>query len=241
VGYRRLRLHKVQKTTSGIHTVRIVAFTDIHNAFETVDSSLSSESAFDVVVLGGDLTTFGTPEEARRGIEMMQRFGKPLVVVAGNMDPPELDGEFTRLGVSVNARGVLINGIGFFGVSAAPISRLRTPNEITEEEIEHRTEAGWKAVAGSSATVFVPHAPPAKTKLDRTFAGLHVGSSAVRKAIETYQPDVVICGHIHEARGTDRIGKSQMVNCGAAAKGYYAIVNIGAENKIDLEMKRWES
>jgi hypothetical protein len=56
--------------------------------------------------------------------------------------------------------------------------------------------------------------------------GKHVGSTAVRKFIEERQPDIAICGHIHEARGQDVIGKTKIVNCGTAAKGYYAVVEI---------------
>jgi Icc-related predicted phosphoesterase len=33
---------------------------------------------------------------------------------------------------------------------------------------------------------------------------------------------VVICGHIHEARGIDMIGTTRIVNCGPAGKGEYA-------------------
>ncbi len=215
--------------------MRIVAFTDIHGAFDAVERALQRESTVDAVVLGGDLTTFGTPAQAREGVTRLLRFGSPLLVVAGNMDPPELEGEFTGLGVSINGRGEILGSVGFFGVSAAPLSPLHTPYEITEEEIARRADAGWKAVAGSMTTVFVPHAPPARTRLDRTFIGLHVGSTSVRKAIETYQPDLVICGHIHESRGTDQMGKTRMVNCGAAGKGYYAVIEVGKDIGIELK------
>ncbi len=215
--------------------MRIVAFTDIHGSFDAVVRALEHEKEFDVIVVGGDLTTYGSPSEARQGIELLRRFGKPLLVVAGNMDPPELDTEFDTLGVSINARGVILGSVGFFGVSAAPLSRLQTPNEITEEEIARRAEAGWTYVAGCPVRVFVPHAPPAKTKLDRTSLGLHVGSTAVREAIELYQPELVLCGHIHEARGVDRIGKSEIINCGPAGKGHYAVADVDPGVRLELK------
>jgi Icc-related predicted phosphoesterase len=53
--------------------------------------------------------------------------------------------------------------------------------------------------------------------------------------IELHQPDVVVCGHVHEARGVDTIGKTQVVNCGQAGKGYYAVINL--DDKISVEVK----
>jgi len=49
-------------------------------------------------------------------------------------------------------------------------------------------------------------------------------STAVREFIEKYQPDIVVCGHIHESRAVDSIGKTRIVNVGMAEKGYFAII-----------------
>jgi len=43
--------------------MRIIAVTDIHGLYSTVDAILEAEAAFDVVVIGGDLTTRGTDRE----------------------------------------------------------------------------------------------------------------------------------------------------------------------------------
>jgi len=209
--------------------VVILAFSDIHGGYREVERVLGSYGAFDAVVVGGDLTTAGTAREAREAIRAMMGYGKPVMAVAGNMDPRPVEEEFRALGVSIDECGRIIGDIGFFGVSAAPISVLRTPNEITEEEILRRAEQGWKEVAGCRRKVFVPHAPPAGTALDRLRDGRHVGSTSVREFIERRAPDLVVCGHIHEARGTDRIGSTIIVNCGPAGKGYYAVLDLSGE------------
>jgi len=214
--------------------MRILAFTDVHSAYGKVDEILSAESAFDVILIGGDLTTNGTRDEAESAMRQFQRHGKPLLLVAGNMDPPALEETFKLQGVSINGGGVTINGIGFFGVSAAPFSVLKTPYEISEDEITRRAEAGWIHVEHATRKIFVPHAPPFNTALDRIFSGKHVGSTAVREFIELRQPDVTVCGHIHEARGTDRIGSTEIVNCGPAAKGYYATIDIGEHVSVEI-------
>jgi Icc-related predicted phosphoesterase len=53
-----------------------------------------------------------------------------------------------------------------------------------------------------------------------------VGSSVIRTFIEREQPDLVLCGHIHESRGVDEIGETQIVNPGPVAEGHYAVVDV---------------
>ncbi|MBI3005087.1 MAG: metallophosphoesterase [Ignavibacteriales bacterium] len=213
--------------------MHIIAFTDIHGAYKKVNEILSRKRSYDVIVVGGDLTTFGSPKEAEDAIRLFQTHGKPLLVVAGNMDRPGLEQTFNDLNVSINGRGILQGDIGFFGVSASPFSPLHTPYEISEEEIMRRAEKGWSDVREARWKIFVPHAPPTNTRVDKIFTGAHVGSTAVREFIEQRQPDVVVCGHIHEARGKDAIGKTQIVNCGPAGKGYYAVIEIGETVRVE--------
>lgn len=214
--------------------MRILAFTDIHGSYNRVEEILAKESSFDAIVIGGDLTTHGTTREAEEAVRQFSKFAKPLLVVSGNMDPPALDGTLNNLGVCINAKGIVLDDVGFFGVSGSPFTPMHTPYEISEEEIKKRAEAGWQDVQAARWKIFVPHAPPRDTKLDKIFLGKHVGSTAVRELIEQHQPDVVLCGHIHEARGVDTLAKTKMVNCGPAGKGYYAIIEIGNTVTVQL-------
>jgi len=211
--------------------MKILALTDIHGAYSIAEEIISAEPA-DVVLIGGDLTTVGTVKEAEDAIHRFQALCPRMYCIAGNMDLPAHDELFVRLGVSVNARAVQVDDIAFFGVSAAPVSPLHTPYEISEEEIARRIYLGWREIGTVRTRIFLPHAPPYGTKLDIVHAGFHVGSTAVRDFIEDHTPDVVICGHIHEARGIDTIAESRIVNCGPAFRGYYAAVEIKKEIKI---------
>ncbi len=204
----------------------ILALSDIHGAYERMMDVVHANPDTDIIIVAGDLTTHGTAQEAEAAIGLLQKTAKPVFVVAGNMDPPELDDVFTRLGVSINGRGLIVDGVGFFGVSGAPVSPLMTPNEISEDEIARRAEAGWQNVAEARWKVFVPHAPPHNTRVDIVRSGKHVGSTAVRAFIERFRPDAVLCGHIHEARGVDSVGSTHVINCGPAGQGMYGIVRI---------------
>jgi Icc-related predicted phosphoesterase len=213
--------------------MRFLAFTDIHGSYESVDRIISSDQGADGIIIGGDLTTYGSPEEGEKAIRVFQNCGLPVFAVAGNMDSPEFDSKHEALGVSINARGMMLGEVGLFGVSASPFTSMNTPYEIEENEIARRAEMGWKDVSAARWKIFVPHSPPRDTKLDKIMLGRHVGSTAVRSFIEQHQPDVVVCGHIHEARGTDTIGKTKIVNCGPAGKGYYAVIVIGESISVE--------
>ncbi|MFA5192611.1 MAG: metallophosphoesterase, partial [Verrucomicrobiia bacterium] len=134
----------------------------------------------------------------------------------------------------LDGRGVVMGGVGLFGVSAGPKSPLHTPYEITEEQIAARIEAGFAEVKDCRLKIFCPHAPPKDTACDRIHSGLHVGSTAVRAFIEREQPDLVLCGHIHESRGEDLIGRTRVVNPGPVTAGHCAVVEIGETLAVRL-------
>jgi Icc-related predicted phosphoesterase len=62
--------------------------------------------------------------------------------------------------------------------------------------------------------VLVVHGPPFGA-LDRTtprFGGVNAGSRSLRDWIERGRPGLVVCGHIHEGFGVDRIGSTGVYN-----------------------------
>ena len=207
--------------------MKIVYVVDVHENFAAVARAVSAAGTPDLLIVGGDITTAGTADEAAKAVEAWRPLAARLLAVAGNMDSPATDARLASLGVSVDGRGITLGDIGVFGVSAGPKSPLHTPYEITEEQIEARIEAGFADVEGCRIKIFCPHAPPRDTACDRIHSGLHVGSTAVRAFVERAQPDLVLCGHIHESRGEDRIGRTRVVNPGPVGDGHYAIVEIG--------------
>lgn len=64
--------------------------------------------------------------------------------------------------------------------------------------------------------IIISHAPPFncvdKTKAYPGYPSSHVGCKFLRKYIEENQPQLCLCGHIHEAFGLDYIGKTLCVN-----------------------------
>jgi Icc-related predicted phosphoesterase len=216
-------------------TMRIAYVVDVHGSFDAVASVLSDVGPVDVLLVGGDITTAGTPDEAAAAIELWRPLAPRLLAVAGNMDSPAIDARLAELGIALDGDGVIVGDVGLFGVSGSPRTPMHTPYELDENELERRIEAGWARVAGSRVTILCPHAPPRGTTCDRLRSGAHVGSTAVRHFVERVQPDVVLCGHVHESRGMDSIGATRVANPGPVAAGHYALVEIGESVSVTLD------
>jgi uncharacterized protein len=107
-----------------------------------------------------------------------------------------------------------------------------THRELSEEELGRRISAAAARLERPANAVFNIHVPPFGTPLDLaprldpsltkviTPGGepemVHVGSTAVRAALEHQQPLLGLHGHIHESRGTTTFGRTLAINCGSA-------------------------
>jgi len=215
--------------------MRIAYVVDVHDRFEAVPRVLEAIGPVDALVVGGDITTYGTPDDAERAIELWRPLAPRLLAVAGNMDSPAIDKRLVELGVSIDGRGVVLDEVGIAGVSAAPHSPLHTPYELPDVELGRRAAAGLAAVTTCRVRILCPHAPPHGTACDLLRSGEHVGSPALRTLVEQEGPDLILCGHIHESRGEDWIGAAQVVNPGPVASGHYALVEVGETVSVTLD------
>lgn len=105
-----------------------------------------------------------------------------------------------------------------------------SPRECSEEQLEERLERLAQQVEDTQTAVFCIHVPPYDSVIDAAplltsdnrydVRGGHVtmvpvGSTAVRKIIEKYQPLLSLHGHIHESPGFINIGRTQCLNPGS--------------------------
>lgn len=216
--------------------MRILAASDVHAATDVLVGILDDAGPVDLVLLGGDLTHFGSPEDAQTVVRLAQSKGARTLAVAGNCDSPAIDVRLAELGVSLFRRGVAVGPVGFIGLSSMP-PWVRTMYHFSEGELADALETGHRQVASSERLVVLSHAPPHGARVDRLWHGRHVGSTALRTFVDRVQPELVVCGHIHEARGIDQLGRATVVNCGPACKGYYALVDLpddGSGPRVEL-------
>lgn len=109
-------------------------------------------------------------------------------------------------------------------------SPWKTTREEEEDKLEERLEKYISKLKNVENAIFNFHAPPYQTKLDEAplldkdlnpiiqggrVIMVPVGSKAVRKMIEKYQPFLGLHGHIHEASGSMKIGRTYCVNPGS--------------------------
>jgi uncharacterized protein len=101
-----------------------------------------------------------------------------------------------------------------------------TPREKPDEQLEPMLEALISKVRKVEWSIFNFHAPPHGFALDlapeltkdlvqAVDRKIHVGSKAVTKMIQKYQPFLSLHGHIHESRGIQKMGKTTMINPGS--------------------------
>jgi len=214
--------------------MRLLCITDLHGDDWLLDAIIADAGDADALLLGGDITHFGTPNAAESLVRRAQKACSIVMAVAGNCDSLAIDRRLADLGVALMGRGLMHGGLGFYGVSAMP-PWIGGMYELTEEQIAAALEAGRRQLESPAWEIVLSHSPPHRTALDRTRRGEHVGSRAVRAFIEQHRPALVVCGHIHEARGIDTIGSTRIVNCGQASRGYYAVAEVN--EAVDVELR----
>ncbi|MBN2216823.1 MAG: metallophosphoesterase family protein [Pirellulales bacterium] len=216
--------------------MRLLAATDVHSDMDRFSRILDAAGPVDVVLLGGDLTNFGSARDAEAIVRMAGAEGARVLAVAGNCDSASIDAHLAELGVSLFRRGIAVDGVGFVGMSAMPPWQ-RTMYHFSEEELADTLETGRRQLASVEPLVVLSHCPPHDTRLDRTTFGRHVGSTALRAFVDRVEPELVVCGHIHEARGVDRLGRTTLVNCGPANRGCYAVIELTAGGNPVVELR----
>ena len=89
------------------------------------------------------------------------------------------------------------------------------------EELGKRVWQAYEEVKGARFKVLFSHTPPINTALDRVRSGDHAGSRAVRSFLEKTDCSACVCGHIHEAVGTEQVGSALVINPGMLSRGGY--------------------
>ncbi len=199
----------------------IISFGDVHMRPEKAKGIPEIRQA-DLVVVNGDLTLRGGRAEALSIVEAIAELNRQVYAQIGNMDKEEVDGLFTEMGINLNGCGVLVGEVGLFGLGGSPPTPFDTPSEFAEQELEATLRRAYEGVKEARVKILFSHAPPVNTAVDRIRTGAHVGSSAVRSFLEEADCSLCVCGHIHEAAGTDRVGSALVLNPGMLAQGGYA-------------------
>lgn len=206
--------------------MKILAVSDIHSKYRKLLGYLKNNHV-DLVILTGDITDFGPAELGEEILNEISSFGAPVLAIPGNCDPVNIYGKIDNSNaINIHGRSVVIKDIGICGFGGSNRTPFNTPLEFEEIQIYDEARKAMEEIKDQKLTLFITHAPPAGTKTDLISSGDHVGSKALRKIIEEFQPSINICGHIHEAKAVDKIGKTTVINPGELSEGSACLVEV---------------
>jgi uncharacterized protein len=219
--------------------LRVAAAGDVHadesRRDEVAEAFARLEATADLVLLAGDLTTHGEPEQAAVLADACRAIALPVVAVLGNHDwhanrRDEVvaaleEGDIVvldRTWTTLDVRGVdvgVVGGKGFVG--GFPDSRLpdfgepllRQVYAYTTTEVQ-ALERGLEAIDGCSLRIVLLHYSPTMSTLEgepRTI-WTFLGSDRLACPIEDYRPDIVLHGHAHRGSFEGFVGAVPVYN-----------------------------
>jgi Icc-related predicted phosphoesterase len=209
-------------TSSPTSPVRIAAIGDLHVAkssqgvFQPLFSQISASA--DVLVMCGDFTDYGAPEEARVLARELTAVKIPIVAVLGNHDYESgKEAEIAQIlrdsGVTVlDGEATEVHGIGFagvkgfcggFGRGALGPWGEKAIKVFVQEAVDEalKLEAALARLRTQRRVVLLHYAPVRSTVEGEPIEIFpYLGSSRLEEPINRYRVSAVFHGHAH--RGT---------------------------------------
>lgn len=199
--------------------MRLAAVSDIHLKDEDYEKNVRAFSAVnelaDALVIAGDFTNHGTPDEMRTCLAVLENIRVPMVAVLGNHDhesgnQDELAGMLRLAGVHLlDGQCFEIDGVGFAGTKGfaggfAPYELMpfgeggiKTFVEIAEREAI-KLDYGLAQLKTKVKIAITHYAPIRETVVgepEPIFPFL--GSSRLARALDRHKPAMALHGHAH--------------------------------------------
>ncbi len=198
--------------------MKILAFGDLHGDISSARrlAEQAEKEKADLVIICGDLTL--AEMSTSNLIGPFVKKNKKVLFVPGNHETLAtadfLAEIYGPMATNLHGYAVKYKDIGFFGAGGANIGMFR----LSEDELFRVLKQGYAGVKGSKKKIMITHVHPEKTLMER-FTNLFKGSSGIRRAVETFKPDILLCSHVHEAEGLEeKIGNTTVINVGKKGK-----------------------
>lgn len=207
--------------------MKFLVISDLHQKMSMVPAIASAceKHGCDAILALGDITNFGTSADA---CSIIKSFGTKTYAIPGNCDPLDLPEGIAGCCESVHGKAFNLAGLKFAALGGSNPTIFNTPFELPEEKID----AMLRPISSKGMALMVH--TPAYGHLDEIPSSMNVGSTAIRKIVEDFEPVLVLSGHIHEARGLKHVGKTMFLNPGAAKDGYAAVLDLADGPKAEL-------
>ena len=242
--------------------VTIAAAGDVHASEATrariTESFAALEQRVDLVLLAGDLTTLGEPEQAEVLADACGGLRVPVCAVLGNHDlhcgkgeevaavlrdagVHILDRSSTTLELAGGEVGIVgTKGFvgGFTGSQLPDFGEqlLRRVYAETSEEVE-AIRRGLQEIAHCPIRIVLLHYSPTSDTLHGEPEGIwtYLGSDRLATPIAEYRPDVVLHGHAHSGSFQGAIGEVPVYNVAVHVTGrdFYVFELEGHEVEVE--------
>jgi len=191
--------------------MNILAVTDIHSSGRINQTGLSkiiTQENVDLLIIAGDLTTWGTAKLVEKILGKFNSLEIPILYIPGNMDAKKsYDIQMTNI-TPLHNKAIEFSGITFIGIGGSNPTPFPCPNIFSEEEINQMLETVKQTTEENVPLILVSHAPPKNSEADK-----------------------VICGHIHESKSISEIEKTLCINPGPMAHDSGALLKIIEEKE----------
>jgi uncharacterized protein len=223
--------------------IRIAAAGDIHCSEEERTRLRSAfadaDRQADIILLAGDLTTYGEPEQGAVLADVTREIETPIFAVLGNHDwhadrHEELVAVLRDAGIRLLERAAetcTVNGVeigiagtkgfvGGFSDSLLPDfgePLLRRIYAETSAEVA-ALDRGLKTIRDCAIRIVLLHYAPTTTTIEgeREAIWAFLGSERLAGPISKHRPDAVFHGHGHAGSFAGSIGEIPVFNVGAA-------------------------
>ena len=195
--------------------MKILATGDIHGDTSLAEklAKKAEESKVDLVVLCGDITNFES--STKNLVGPFVKRNQKVVLIPGNHESIATADFLAELYGATNLHGysILAKDVGLFGCSGVNLG----VNQLSEEEIFDLLKKGHEKIKDAKTRIMVTHVHPNESKMDKLC--MFPGSVGVKKAIDIFKPDLLLCSHVHEAEGIEeKVGNTRVVNVGKNGK-----------------------
>jgi Icc-related predicted phosphoesterase len=241
-------------------TVRLAAAGDIHCSEQNRDQVAAGfdeiRERADLVLLAGDLTTYGEPEEAAVLADVVRGFELPIYAVLGNHDwhadrCDEVTSTLQEAGIVVlngdsavaEVRGLRVGIAGTKGfMGGFPDSELPDFGEPllrrVYAETTHEVEAlaaALDAISDCDIRVALLHYAPTTTTLEgeRQTIWAFLGSDRLAEPIAKHQPHLTVHGHGHAGTFEGFVGAVPVFNVAVPVLGRdFFVFELDAEGRL---------